>query len=125
MDGTGGSLTAITLDGAVLSGNPFRGRFARDRSSHTLEIRAPGHVTDKRILAFDRDVDLTIALAPEPSPSAVASVAEAPVAPSAAASTAPPSADTTSRRPASTTPSRGNPAPTSAHDIDEKNPYGR
>lgn len=54
----------ILLDGAKLDGNPFAGQFSKDQSSHRLEARADGRISEARIIKLDQDLDLLIALLP-------------------------------------------------------------
>jgi len=113
-----------TLDGAVLRGSPFRGRFPRGGPTRTLEVEAPGHVTEKRLVDFERDLDLTIALRPWPASSAERSaVASA----SARASKATAPRDPVAALPtgAAATGKPSGPPSGSQLDIDEKNPYGK
>ena len=53
------------IDGALLPGNPCSGRFPRDGASHRVRVEAPGFSTDSRMLVFDKDVNVEVALAPE------------------------------------------------------------
>ncbi|HEU4412651.1 MAG TPA: serine/threonine-protein kinase [Polyangiaceae bacterium] len=93
-----------TLDGLRLQDVPFRGRFPRDAAARSLEVRAPGYVTERRIITFERDLDLAITLRPEP----------------AAPRAAPPPAS--AHPPKAATPRAARP-PASRHAIDDKNPY--
>ncbi|HSN97230.1 MAG TPA: serine/threonine-protein kinase, partial [Candidatus Nanopelagicales bacterium] len=81
----------VILDGARVEGNPFRGRFPRDGSAHQLEVRADGFRADRRVLAFDRDHDITIDLPRDGAPgSAPADSTEpAPAAPADSTEPAP------------------------------------
>lgn len=99
-----------TLDGAALDGNPFRGRFPRDTTTHRIEISAPGFAPAARFVTFDRDIALAIELSPLPAASAP---------PPAASSAAPPAADAPK---VPGRPSQPRPNGTS-HGIDEANPY--
>ncbi|HEX3855652.1 MAG TPA: hypothetical protein VHW01_32035, partial [Polyangiaceae bacterium] len=52
----------ILLDGARLDGNPFSGQFPKDVALRRLEVRCLGRVTEARMVRFDQDLDLLIAL---------------------------------------------------------------
>jgi serine/threonine-protein kinase len=52
----------LVLDGAKLEGNPFSGQLPRDASLHRLEVRAPGHKTEARMVRLDQDLSLRIEL---------------------------------------------------------------
>jgi serine/threonine protein kinase len=52
----------ILLDGARLDGNPFSGQFPKDLALRRLEVRCLGRVTEARMVRFDQDLDLLIAL---------------------------------------------------------------
>ncbi|MEO6600665.1 MAG: protein kinase [Polyangiaceae bacterium] len=54
--------TEILLDGAKLDGNPFTGQFPKDQALRRLELRCFGRVTEARMIRFDQDLDLLIAL---------------------------------------------------------------
>lgn len=68
----------LVLDGAKLESNPFSGQLPRDAALHRLEVRAPGHKSDTRMVRLDQDLTLRVQLqvlnnAPAaPSPSAKA-----------------------------------------------------
>lgn len=52
----------ITIDGADVPSNPFRGRYVNDGAMHRVQISAPGYVPRTEAVSFDHDVSLTIAL---------------------------------------------------------------
>jgi serine/threonine protein kinase len=62
---------AIYLDDQPVWANPFSIQKPADRRTHTVRAEAPGHVTSSREIRFDRNVDLVIALDPEPADSAM------------------------------------------------------
>jgi eukaryotic-like serine/threonine-protein kinase len=110
------------LDGVRLEANPHRERYAKDGSKHQLEVAAPGHVTERRTLVFDRDIDLRIELSSE----ATSATASASASPSARptvrgpARTAPPADTAAARPPPTATPTTGG-----GIRIDEQNPYAQ
>jgi serine/threonine-protein kinase len=59
------SHTRIRLDGRLLKGNPYLTTVERDSLEHELSMTAEGHKPATRILRFDDDVDMEIALVPE------------------------------------------------------------
>ncbi|WP_437967272.1 serine/threonine-protein kinase [Sorangium sp. So ce260] len=89
----------ILVDGVELPSNPFDGKLIKDGAAHRIEISAPGHIAQRRMLVFDRDIELEVTLyqtprAPAPSPTATITAAARPVAPPAeAAPTAAPPAE--------------------------------
>lgn len=54
----------LLLDGAKLGETPFRGQIAKDAALHRLEVRAPGYRNDVRMIPFDEDLELRVALTP-------------------------------------------------------------
>ena len=78
----------ITLDDNVVVQNPFRSAMPRSTLARKLRVVAPGFVTDERLVTFDRDVHLQVALKPDAAASATAT-ASAATEPGAAASAAP------------------------------------
>lgn len=62
--------TEILLDGARLEGNPFTGQFPKDQALRRLELRSAGRVSEARMIRFDQDLDLLIALPVDKSPAA-------------------------------------------------------
>ena len=54
----------VFLDDAKLSA-PYTMKAPADGFGHKLRIESPGHVTETRMLVFDKDVNLDITLAPE------------------------------------------------------------
>jgi serine/threonine-protein kinase len=69
------------LDGVALAQNPFVAQMPRDGSAHTLEVSAPGYVTQTSMLSYERDIDLTIKLVETAAPTATASATTAPPEP--------------------------------------------
>ena len=72
---TFGPAATAKLDGVTLSQNPFLAQMPRDASTHTLEVLAPGFVTQTMMLSYDRDITLNIVLdeeGAEPATSATA-----------------------------------------------------
>ncbi|WP_437812487.1 serine/threonine protein kinase [Sorangium sp. So ce1078] len=87
----------ILVDGVELPSNPFDGKLIKDGAAHRIEISAPGHIAQRRMLVFDTDIELEVTLhqtlkAPAPSPTATVTATSRPVAPpaEAAPTTAPP-----------------------------------
>lgn len=109
----------VTLDGARVEGNPFRGRFPRDGSVHHVEVRAQGFRAERRVLSFERDHELTIDLARDEASGPVSAASAAP--PEPAATPPEPGGRTGGAAPGSRKP----PAQKPQHSIDEKNPYGK
>ncbi len=66
------------LDGVALAQNPFVAQMPRDGSAHTLEVSAPGHVTQTTMLSYERDIDLTINLVAATAATATASASAPP-----------------------------------------------
>jgi len=65
----------ILLDGKLLATDHFSGpRPAADRKV-SLEVRAPGHLTERKELALTRDMTLQIVLAPDPAAASAPAVA--------------------------------------------------
>ncbi|XXX76590.1 serine/threonine-protein kinase [Sorangium sp. So ce134] len=67
----------ILVDGVELPSNPFEGKLIKDGAAHRIEISAPGHIAQRRMLVFDRDIALDVTLyqaprAPAPSPTTTA-----------------------------------------------------
>jgi serine/threonine-protein kinase len=58
----------LVVDGRPVP-NPFTGDVPRDRTSHGVVASAPGYVPETRDVGFDRDLVLSIGLAPEPASS--------------------------------------------------------
>ncbi|WP_437599415.1 serine/threonine-protein kinase [Sorangium sp. So ce590] len=78
----------ILVDGVALPSNPFDGKLIKDGAAHRIEISAPGHVAQRRMLVFDRDIELEVTLhqtqrGPAPSPTARATATAQPGAPPA------------------------------------------
>lgn len=79
---------SVTIDGALVSGNPFRGKFPRGEAMREVRAEAPGFVPKSRALAFSSDIKMDLALerrvraAVAPSrPSRVSTPAPRPVEP--------------------------------------------
>jgi serine/threonine protein kinase len=109
----------IVLDGAAVAQNPFRASVVKDGSMHRVQVSAEGYRTSERLVAFDRDLSLTIALEPAPAPSASAS------APAAAPAAAPVAGPRHVARPGpAPKPAEPDPAaPPPVRPIDETDPY--
>jgi serine/threonine protein kinase len=56
----------VLVDGAQVPSNPFDGRFPRDGAMHRIQIEASGFQPQSRLVAFERDVELAVTLAPLP-----------------------------------------------------------
>lgn len=77
----------ILVDGSELPKNPFDGKFIKDGATHRIEMQAPGHMPNRRMIVFDADIDLNVTLylaAKGPSPAAPPSVAASAAAPAPA-----------------------------------------
>ena len=57
----------VYLDDAKLAA-PYTMKAPADGFGHKLRIEAPGHVTESRMLVFDKDVNLELTLVPEKDP---------------------------------------------------------
>ncbi|MFO0757902.1 MAG: protein kinase [Byssovorax sp.] len=55
----------ILLDGAALPGNPFEGKLIKDGAVHRVQFEAGGFQSQSRIVVFDKDVSLDVALLPK------------------------------------------------------------
>jgi serine/threonine-protein kinase len=66
----------ITIDDAVVSGNPFTGKYRKDGVMHRIRVAAPGFDAQTRDIPFDRDVTLVLELK-APPPKVVTNVASA------------------------------------------------
>ncbi len=64
----------VFLDDAKLSA-PYTMKAPADGFGHKLRVEAPGFVTESRMLVFDKDVNLEVALAAEKDPAATAGTA--------------------------------------------------
>lgn len=53
---------AIELDGKPLTGNPYRGRVARDQETHELIVSAAGHKSSSRTVRFTSDIHIELTL---------------------------------------------------------------
>jgi eukaryotic-like serine/threonine-protein kinase len=52
----------ILVDGSELPSNPFDGKFIKDGAAHRIELQAPGYVAQRRMLVFDKDIELELTL---------------------------------------------------------------
>jgi len=68
----------LVLDGAKLESNPFSGQLPRDASLHRLEVRAPGHKSEARMVRLDQDLTLRVELLAVNNVPAAASAAAKP-----------------------------------------------
>jgi len=89
----------LTLDGELLPGNPFSGRFPKDDKRHALLIEAAGHVSQTLQLTFSEDRSVALTLSPLPPPPSSASATRAQEDEPAAASTRTSAHGGSSRRP--------------------------
>ncbi len=55
----------ILVDGAALPTNPFEGKFIKDGAVHRVQFEAGGFQAQSRIVVFDKDLSLDIALQPK------------------------------------------------------------
>ncbi|MEO7327283.1 MAG: serine/threonine protein kinase, partial [Minicystis sp.] len=55
----------ILVDGAALPTNPFEGKFMKDGAVHRVQFEASGFQPQSRIVVFDKDLSLDIALQPK------------------------------------------------------------
>jgi serine/threonine-protein kinase len=83
----------LVLDGKELSRNPYRGPAPADGQSHRLRVQADGFLPEDRIIVFERDLDVVVALktdtkvqTPPRTRRTVRSVRRKPAAPKPAAS---------------------------------------
>jgi serine/threonine-protein kinase len=58
------------LDGAPLANNPFVVEVPRDRSMHRLEVDGPGFKPETRMVTYDQDALVAVALEAAPAPTA-------------------------------------------------------
>jgi eukaryotic-like serine/threonine-protein kinase len=58
----------ILVDGAALPANPFDGKFMKDGAVHRIQIEAAGFAPLSRLVVFDKDQTLDLALQPRPKP---------------------------------------------------------
>jgi hypothetical protein len=54
----------LFLDDVALATNPFHGAMARSTLARRLRATAPGFATEERLVTFDRDLSLEMALKP-------------------------------------------------------------
>ncbi|WP_437762878.1 protein kinase [Sorangium sp. So ce281] len=74
----------IFVDGVELPSNPFDGKLIKDGAAHRIEVSAPGHATQRRMLVFDRDIELEVTLShaqrgPAPVATATPKIVKPPV----------------------------------------------
>lgn len=118
----------ISLDGAVLQGNPFKASFTRDDRAHTVRVAAPGYADTERVVSFNADVTLTITLEQADGATA-AGATDTPGKGHPKKAEAAPDAGGAAGTPAATpgTPRAGDDLrsapPTATRKIDEKDPY--
>jgi serine/threonine-protein kinase len=105
------------LDGVPLAESPFVAQVPRDGSMHRVEVTAPGRKPETRMVSYEKDVVVAVALVDAPPPEPAASVTSA----ATTASAAPPPVDS-SRRVAGPMPS-AKPRGGKGGGIDEKDPY--
>ena len=80
----------ILLDGKLLGTDHFSGTQPVTDHKASLEVRASGHVTERKVIALTRDMSVQIVLAPDPAMASThASVAPLVAADSSAAASAP------------------------------------
>jgi serine/threonine protein kinase len=120
--------TEILLDGAKLDGNPFTGQFPKDQALRRLELRCFGRVTEARMIRFDQDLDLLIALQVDKTPASQKGAFGTPVLTPAAG------AKVGSKRPLESAPAAAVAAPqpalshretNAARPIDDADPYAK
>jgi serine/threonine-protein kinase len=99
------------LDEMALPQLPFSAKLERDGKAHAIRVEADGYLSEARIVVFDRDVKLTVALRAEP-PELKASASAAPTARASSRPRAPSSAPVP-------------PAPKSTSVADSKYPWGK
>jgi eukaryotic-like serine/threonine-protein kinase len=79
----------LFLDDVALATNPFHGAMPRSPLARRLRVAAPGFATDERLITFDRDLNLEMALKPTPIGSAAPATTAAPPRPPAAGASPP------------------------------------
>jgi serine/threonine-protein kinase len=52
----------LYLDDQALSANPFKGEMTADQEQHAIRAEAPGYATEKKLVSFDKDLDLALRL---------------------------------------------------------------
>jgi hypothetical protein len=57
----------ITIDGISVASNPFEGTFVKDVAMHRILVDAYGFLPHGRMVSFEKDVELTIALHAKPT----------------------------------------------------------
>ncbi|AUX48620.1 protein kinase [Sorangium cellulosum] len=92
----------IFVDGGELPSNPFEGKLIKDGATHRIEITAPGHVAQRRMIVFDKDIDLEVTLYVAQKGSPPPATAGSP--PPATAGSPPPATATASAAPPASTP---------------------
>jgi serine/threonine-protein kinase len=98
------------LDGVPLAESPFVAQVRRDGSMHRIDVEAPGHKPETKMVSYEKDVSVAVSL-----------VAADPVPP-ASAPRPPAAGSDPSKRAAGAGPARPKPE-TSGLGIDEKDPY--
>ena len=91
------------LDGVTLAESPFIAQVPRDGSMHRIEVSGPGLKPETKMVSYEKDVLVAVALQAEPAPAATAEASAEPIKPTAG---------TTGKKPQK--PARG---------IEEKDPY--
>jgi serine/threonine protein kinase len=69
----------LVVDGRAMP-NPWTAQVPRDRAPHVVEASAPGYLTERHTVSFERDLLLSIGLVPAPSAPAAGLAASAPPA---------------------------------------------
>jgi serine/threonine-protein kinase len=110
----------LVLDGAKLESNPFLAQVEKDDTLHRLEVRAPRHRSEARMVRLDQDLTLHVTLGLSTSAPSPAAPPAAPATKSAgrrdpAAATAAPSPDDFVHKQRDSKPARP---------IDNSDPYG-
>ncbi len=112
----------VTIDGAVVPGNPFRGKFVRGEAIRRIRATAPGFTAKTHALAFNANVKLDLSLerkarpAPTPAARPTRPTPPRPPEPVRAAEPAPPPPPAPEINPSGGTKPR--------RPIDPSNPYG-
>ena len=89
----------LFLDDVALATNPFHGAMVRSLLARRLRVAAPGFATEERLITFDRDLTLEMALKPAP----IGTAAPAVTTPTAAARPSPQAAGASAPRAATPT----------------------
>jgi serine/threonine-protein kinase len=118
----------IFLDGARLDGNPFSGQFPKDLALRRLEVRCLGRATEARMVRFDQDLDLLVALQVDKAVPIVRGASATAIAGKATAKRAGDSASASGTTPAAAgaiAPLTHQGAATGARPIDDSDPYAK